>query len=276
MNNATPVRRLQGAFTLIELLTVIAIIGILAAIIIPTVGKVRETARSAITTSNLREIQTASLAFANDNRGRYVPIRVGVFLGAWGGSTEGSPSYPNALNRWITHPEFLSYFGVSGNEMTTYASEPPSIQPRNYVPAAVSGSRVSILNGSVVFTDGRNTIGINKTDLTFSNPASGPHLGGRAAVGQPLKLGFTQSEVGDRASRLIAFAEASDWMVAHTFGGVTKWDKWESAYDGGASNPHVDAPAFRAGGKLLAITYAGGVVRLSREEASEWDRWSLR
>lgn len=58
-----------AAFTLIELLTVIAIIGILAAIIIPTVGKVRQTARWAQGSSNIRSITLASLAYAQDNKG---------------------------------------------------------------------------------------------------------------------------------------------------------------------------------------------------------------
>lgn len=62
-----------GAFTLIELLTVIAIIGILAAIIIPTVGKVRMTARKAQTTSNLRQIGIAIIQYANDRKDNRVP-----------------------------------------------------------------------------------------------------------------------------------------------------------------------------------------------------------
>jgi prepilin-type N-terminal cleavage/methylation domain-containing protein/prepilin-type processing-associated H-X9-DG protein len=61
-------------FTLIELLTVIAIIGILAAIIIPTVGKVRESARTAKCISNLRQIGAAQLLYANDNKGLFTPI----------------------------------------------------------------------------------------------------------------------------------------------------------------------------------------------------------
>ena len=56
------------AFTLIELLTVIAIIGILAAIIIPTVGKVRESARTTQGISNLRQIGSAIHLYAAQNR----------------------------------------------------------------------------------------------------------------------------------------------------------------------------------------------------------------
>ena len=75
-----PRRLLQGgfvrrrsstrAFTLIELLTVIAIIGILAAIVIPTVGTVREKAEKAVDSNKLREILKAAQIYAGDNQDR--------------------------------------------------------------------------------------------------------------------------------------------------------------------------------------------------------------
>jgi prepilin-type N-terminal cleavage/methylation domain-containing protein/prepilin-type processing-associated H-X9-DG protein len=60
----------RAAFTLIELLTVIAIIGILAAILIPVVGKVRDSAARANCVSNLRQIGTGIHLFADDHGGR--------------------------------------------------------------------------------------------------------------------------------------------------------------------------------------------------------------
>jgi prepilin-type N-terminal cleavage/methylation domain-containing protein len=60
----------SAAFTLIELLTVIAIIGILAAIVIPTVGTVREKAQRAVDQNNLREILKAAQIYAGDNQDR--------------------------------------------------------------------------------------------------------------------------------------------------------------------------------------------------------------
>ena len=74
--NPAPFPRLtvRSGFTLIELLTVIAIIGILAAIIIPTVGRVRASARATQCKSNLRQIGTAALLWSNENKGRIVPV----------------------------------------------------------------------------------------------------------------------------------------------------------------------------------------------------------
>ncbi len=63
----------RNAFTLIELLTVIAIIGILAAIIIPTVGKVRESAKNAQCLSNLRQLSLAVIMAAADNKDVFLP-----------------------------------------------------------------------------------------------------------------------------------------------------------------------------------------------------------
>lgn len=70
---ASPVTRLIAAgFTLTELLTVIAIIGILAAIIIPVVGNVRASAQKSQCMSNLREWGNAVHLFSQDFKGLVV------------------------------------------------------------------------------------------------------------------------------------------------------------------------------------------------------------
>lgn len=60
-------------FTLIELLTVIAIIAVLAAILIPVVGRIRESAHATECLSNLRTMQLANQMYAAEN-GFYLPV----------------------------------------------------------------------------------------------------------------------------------------------------------------------------------------------------------
>lgn len=68
----------RHAFTLTELLAVIAIIGILAAIIIPIVGSIRENAKNTQSLNNLRQVATALNVYATDNKGRYPIMGDGI------------------------------------------------------------------------------------------------------------------------------------------------------------------------------------------------------
>ncbi|AHF94937.1 hypothetical protein OPIT5_30175 [Opitutaceae bacterium TAV5] len=56
------------AFTLVELLAVIAIIGILAAILIPVVGKVRQSARLSQCLANQRQVAAAYQLYLGDHK----------------------------------------------------------------------------------------------------------------------------------------------------------------------------------------------------------------
>jgi prepilin-type N-terminal cleavage/methylation domain-containing protein/prepilin-type processing-associated H-X9-DG protein len=65
-------RRAIG-FTLIELLVVIGIIGVLMALLFPTLRRARESARRVQCASNIRQIGAAIIAYAGVNKNRYPP-----------------------------------------------------------------------------------------------------------------------------------------------------------------------------------------------------------
>src|SRR5690242_17964083 len=71
------------AFTMIELLVIIAIIAILAAMLFPALNSARDTAKKAACLNNIRQWGTAITLFAGDNNGLYPEVPKGSAYSGW-------------------------------------------------------------------------------------------------------------------------------------------------------------------------------------------------
>jgi len=97
----SPVR--AAAFTLVELLIVIGIIALLIGILLPVLGRARETAKRVTCLSNLRQMVIAANAYAVDHNGAY-PIAYywasdesACYSYAWDLTTIFRPGQPNEV-----------------------------------------------------------------------------------------------------------------------------------------------------------------------------------
>ncbi len=94
----------RAGFTLIELLVVMSIISMLIALLLPAVGKARQTAQGVSCLARLRSLGQASNMYATDNRGSLPPI----FKGIWGPWVTRPGIFPTSVNEPIF---LLPYLG---------------------------------------------------------------------------------------------------------------------------------------------------------------------
>ncbi len=71
-------RAKKRAFTLVELLIVIAIIAVLLGVLLPALGRARELSKRTVCLSNIRQLQAAWLSYAYANNGRFATARMNV------------------------------------------------------------------------------------------------------------------------------------------------------------------------------------------------------
>lgn len=172
---------LLGAFTLIELLTVIAIIGILAAILIPTVGRVRESSKNAVCKSNLRQIGVAVSLYITENKtypsgvSQLYVSELAPYMNpnatTWQDISKGTPN-DECPSRGIT---------VSGSINISYSTNPFVFVNGNTTPRLAPGkvtrpTETILLADAIQMTDGRTNSRLlaydglrNATDATAEN-----------------------------------------------------------------------------------------------------------
>lgn len=101
----------RHGFTLVELLVVIGIIALLISILLPALNKARESGRQVKCLSNMKQVATAIMMFANDNKGR-MPTQAGssiMYIDSAGNIKTANPADPAYLQQIRTTSDWIAW-----------------------------------------------------------------------------------------------------------------------------------------------------------------------
>lgn len=131
---------MRRAFTLIEVLVVIAIVALLVGIMVPSLASARGAGMSLVCASNARQLQTANAVYAADHEAKFAPGAADFRgnLQRWHGSRP-SPSHAFAANNAPLQPYIGDNAGTSA-ALRSCPSFARQIEADRDVPAARTGA----------------------------------------------------------------------------------------------------------------------------------------
>lgn len=137
-------------FTLLELLVVVGIISVMAAILLPALSQARESAKATLCLSNIRQLSTALVAYENDNNG-WLPQQNGDYVASFADpavyEAPGGANFLASLSDYFSNMQSAYAVWVCPSAAPTdwegiYEPAPPS--DTNYMAnAAVMSHRLS-------------------------------------------------------------------------------------------------------------------------------------
>jgi prepilin-type N-terminal cleavage/methylation domain-containing protein/prepilin-type processing-associated H-X9-DG protein len=230
-------------FTLIELLVVIAIIAILAAILFPVFAQAREKARQATCVSNLKQLGTAAMMYAQDFDEQWPMVRHG---GQYG------PTIANQLEPYIK------------TSKKNVRADGGNLWPEDSVWRCPSATTYNFGDKTSYFTVGYNY-------LYLTNVDAGPKQDFKNGIWQWDNAGRSLSAVNDPAGTVM-FADAG-----HSDGPGGKADTWctlltPAARAATGANAWLTVAEGRHNG-VATVVWCDGHVKPMKLEAfyGQWD-----
>lgn len=198
----------RRAFTLIELLIVVAIIGLLAGLLLPALGRARERGRRAVCRSNLRQVAIAAHCYVDDNNGRF--------------PTFSAANYANDIWRWagnLTWATAVTCDDRPGRQLNRYLritnaplSPPATLAPDVSSPVRCPSDR--ILNGQGSYKIHGSSYSYNCDGYKIANANNG--LDGATCIIDDVR---TPSDVLMSADYAIQYA----YWIGDGYGTVPGW-----------------------------------------------------
>jgi len=166
MNNQ---RKKTGAFTLIDLLVVIAIIAILAAMLLPALAKAKETAYKAQCASNLKQWGVAITMYVGDNTDRFPDLRVATSANNPNGAGALDFAWmPYSITNWFYQPYLYKNTATGNNRSKNDVMYCPTDLYHIVVEQNMTGYQGNLIGYN--YLPGRDNAGrFDATDYSYSS-----------------------------------------------------------------------------------------------------------